>query len=72
MPELTVRGIASDSKFVHQFFMTHSVCVVATFIAGISSRFSLSSGSRGTSGSSRDTRQGDVFWALLGSRDILG
>ena len=27
VPELTVRGIASESKFVHQFFMTYLMCV---------------------------------------------
>ena len=39
VPELTVRGIASESKFVHQFTMTYSMCVAATFIAWISSGF---------------------------------
>ena len=71
VPELTVRGIASESKFVHQFSMTYSMCVAATFSAWSASEFSRRPIFHGISNPYLAARQSDVVCVLPGSFDIL-
>ena len=67
VPELTVWGIASESKFVHQFFMTYSLCVAARFSAWIVSGFSRRPIFHGISNRSLAARHGDVVCVPPGS-----
>ena len=67
VPELTVWGIASESKFVHQFFMTYSLCVAARFSAWIVSGFSRRPIFHGISNRSLAARHGDAVCVPPGS-----
>ena len=72
VPELTVQGIASESKFVHHFSMAYSTCVSATLSAWIASEFSRRLIFHVISNPYLISRQRDAVGVLLGSFDILG